>query len=655
MPFYMPNLYDEQTSAARTDTFLGLHNAMRISDGELFDMKNLTSDDAPLLSVRKKRGKVFLYTDETVPIHKGDPVCLTAKTVTDRDGYDSNVLCYLDAYTDDEGATKYGLAMGERFLSLGLSSADSGRRRMVHMGAYLVIVPDMVYVNCANPDDFGPIKDELTKTDGAVGFTVVDFQGQVPDYIQTQRPDQNDAGETVEITNGTLWWKGEPNATEEEAAAVSGGGLYRYDADTLKWLSETPYYVVSLTSINADGFSVPQKLALTSPLQDGDPLFFEGMGDLDGVHALQLPELYGGTRYVVTGLPITTYSKTITATEANPITIGRVVPVLDYVCECDNRLWGCRYGDNGRGEFVNEIYCSARGDFYKWISGAADDPDAPVTFSLGSDGPFTAAVSYGGYPTFFKEKMMHRVSGSGASGYGVYDNPCVGVAMGADKSLATVGNVLYYKADGAVMAYDGSSPVSVSEKLGKLYAFGRAVGGACGGKYYLSLYNENPNEPNAVLYVFDTERGLWHKEDATEAESMASVGDNLYVNAVRRSALGVTHEIFSVIAQSGEVPEEDVPWFAETGILGMETEDAKYLCKIALRLSLDAGSHVRVSVEYDSCGEFVQVMATEAPSLRTVTLPIIPRRCDHLRLRLDGVGGCRVFSLVKTFEKAEDL
>ena len=29
--------------------------------------------------------------------------------------------------------------------------------------------------------------------------------------------------------------------------------------------------------------------------------------------------------------------------------------------------------------------------------------------------------------------------------------------------------------------------------------------------------------------------------------------------------------------------------------------------------------------------------------------------CDHVRLRLDGVGDCRVYSITKTLERAEDL
>ena len=42
------------------------------------------------------------------------------------------------------------------------------------------------------------------------------------------------------------------------------------------------------------------------------------------------------------------------------------LPRLDHVCVLDNRLWGCRYGmQAGSTAAVNEIYCSALGDFKK--------------------------------------------------------------------------------------------------------------------------------------------------------------------------------------------------------------------------------------------------------------------------------------------------
>ena len=210
------------------------------------------------------------------------------------------------------------------------------------------------------------------------------------------------------------------------------------------------------------------------------------------------------------------------------------------------------------------------------------------------------------------------------------------------------------------MGFDGSTPVPVSDALGRLTGYTSAVGGACGGKYYLAV---NKGGADCHIYVLDTDKGLWHREDGTEIESMASGGDNLWMVSVSRRASAteeqITRRILTVEPTPGaidtEIESEPVKWYAETGVIGLETTDARYLTKLVLKIRLEAGASVRVSVQYDSSGVWKQIMATETPRIKTVPMSIIPMRCDHMRLRLDGVGDCKVFSITKVFERAEDM
>lgn len=55
MPLYLPELYEEDTSRSMTAAFLGLNRRLQIGDGEFYDMQNLTSDHAPVMSVRGRR------------------------------------------------------------------------------------------------------------------------------------------------------------------------------------------------------------------------------------------------------------------------------------------------------------------------------------------------------------------------------------------------------------------------------------------------------------------------------------------------------------------------------------------------------------------------------------------------------------------------
>ena len=105
----------------------------------------------------------------------------------------------------------------------------------------------------------------------------------------------------------------------------------------------------------------------------------------------------------------------------------------------------------------------------------------------------------------------------------------------------------------------------------------------------------------------------------------------------------------------GTVQEEPVAWRAETGDLGLDSGEGKYLVRLSLRLRPEEGSAVRVAVSYDE-GETWQEQGgvTGSGRLRDCVLHVRPRRCRRLRLRIYGVGGCRVYSLTAVYEKGSD-
>jgi hypothetical protein len=636
MPLYLPNINREETSRRVTASFYGINKNLRCGDGEWMDMKNLTSDEAPVMSVRKRRGIPDLGMKPTANVEHR-PTCITTRAVGNAGTYQP---VWIDGTTLHEGkSVQIDLAQyGYR---------DNGTERtMVNMGAYLIVIPDMIYVNTTKPEDSGKIMDEFT-SGGTWTVVTADYEAKEPKYVQATKPTGT---EEDPIENGALWHK-----------IGEDGGLFRYDEEGAE--GEEWYSVASYLKITGKSGDAPIRIETKSPMRAGDTIRIDGIDPVvnkqsmvakvdDGLGTEDFP-----TYVLVLGSMAT--AKIETTAAADGVTIKRVIPKMDFVCEANNRLWGCRYGDDGNGSFVNEIYCSARGDFFRWIAGAADNEDAPVTFSVGTDGVWTGAINYNGYPTFFKERGMHRVSGYGASGFSTYDTQCMGVARGAHKSMAVVKNVLYYKSASAIMGFDGSTPVPVSDALGRLHGYVGAVAGACGSKYYVSLWKMSDGTVKDVsLYSLDTDVGLWYREDETECESMAAAGDNLYFIAVDRKLSGVTHTIMTVEATedmaTAEMETDRITWYAETGLIGLETPDEKYLTNLAVRVKLDAGASIRVSVEYDSMTDWIQVTAMETGTMKTATVPIKPRRADHMRLRFEGIGGCKIFTITKTFETAED-
>ena len=73
----------------------------------------------------------------------------------------------------------------------------------------------------------------------------------------------------------------------------------------------------------------------------------------------------------------------------------------------------------------------------------------------------------------------------------------------------------------------------------------------------------------------------------------------------------------------------------------------KGIGKLLVRLELDEGASVKIEMQFDSDGVWREVKTLQAEKKRSFYLPIVPRRCDHFRIRMTGSGGCRLYSLVR--------
>lgn len=368
---------------------------------------------------------------------------------------------------------------------------------------------------------------------------------------------------------------------------------------------------------------------------------YAGTGALSAqIDALNGPKIIygrGDDDLIVVGI----LDQTWTQTEGT-VTVKRTVPDMDFVCEAGNRLWGCKYG-LVNGETVNEIYGCKLGDFKNWNCFLGISTDSWVG-SVGTDGQFTGAFTHLGYPIFFKENGMHKVYISSSGAHSIQDTACRGVQKGCEKSLAIVGEVLYYKARSGVCAYDGSLPTEISSAFGE-EVYGNAVGGSHGNKYYISMEDA---AGTWHLFVYDAAKGLWHREDSTRADAFCSCRGELYY---------IDHDGGKIRTEfgSGETDTLQTEWMAETGILGTEEPDRKYISRLTIRMALCVGSRVVFKIQYDSSGIWEQVFSVTGSNLRSFSVPIRPRRCDHLRLRIEGAGDAKIFSIAKTIEIGSDI
>lgn len=318
--------------------------------------------------------------------------------------------------------------------------------------------------------------------------------------------------------------------------------------------------------------------------------------------------------------------------------LARTVPDMDHLCANENRLWGCK-GDM--------IYACKLGDIFNWNVMDGLDTDS-YSVDTGSAGAFTGCVSYLGYPTFFKEDHIYKIYGSVPSNFEVMGSATLGLKAGCDGSLAVAGEVLFYLGRNGVMGYTGGIPRPVSEAFGAM-RFRTGMAGSDGLKYYISMEDMSGSWR---LYVYDTMKGMWHIEDRKKCLGFASADGVLYM-LEDTGDLWTCGEVTD--PPEGAEREPAVQWYAEFSDHTQEDPKKKGVGKFLIRLELEVGAKAEVWIMCDSDGQWQRAGHVLGERIkRSYYLPIVPRRADHYRIRISGVGGCRVFSMTaQTYSGSE--
>lgn len=654
MPTY-PTIKETARSQQVTDTFGGYNHNLKIPEGEFYEMENLCGDDYPLLATRKQRNTLQVSAENLqAMVSKGDELYYIA-------GYDPTTKT-CGFYADDEKVMDLEYA--------------GGLKRFVSMGAYLLIWPDKVWYNTSDGTHGNMEKmfsaaagtyldHNLTSSSGPDGQEVYDIY--VLWYI---RPCSRD-GKIVYTTGANYG---------EKRVVVVDGIEYHYlnfvkpkepkNGDAyIDRETRTPY-IYNDISKDWSAQDVPvmwlECKGIGSAFAPGDCIRVSGIdpGTYSGLNVGDNPSdgvyrevLVTGENYIVLDAYAPAEAHGImndTPPAEGYVKAAMDIPDMDYVIEAQNRLWGCKYG-TVNGKLVNEIYASALGRFDVWRKYAGVSTDSYAA-SVGSDGRWTGAVNYQGYPLFFKEDRMHKVYVSASGAHRIQEYTMRGVQPGGAKSLAVVNGVLFYKARDCVCAYDGSgAPTDVSEKL-NLNSLSRpgsttSIAAAYRDKYYLYLQMNTP--PGSRLLVLDTRRWAWYRENLP----IGSIIDFTEFMGSLLCAAGGIEEIAhdNQVSELIGTEEGNVAWSCETGLIGYSTVEQKYVSRFNIRMSLARDAYMDVLVQYDSDGVWHNQGRLQGAGTRTFVLPVRPRRCDHFRIRLEGSGDVRIYSFAKIFEAGSDV
>ncbi len=573
------------------NVFAGYNHNLVINESQLYDMKNMTSDYYPVLSPRDRRGIIDRFQNPK-GLFGGDKLAWVDEG---KFFYDGNLIC----------------------------DVSDTEKQFVRIGALLCIFPDKIIYNTYD----GTLeKMEISvHTSGTTTYTLCSISGAVyKPYVGNTEPESK---ENVWLDTSTV-----PHILKE------------YARSSAQWVEIASTYIRIENEEIGTSFS------------EYDAVTISG-SDIAELNTDNIVYASGKGYIVVSGI------LDEVVTQNTRIYIKRDVPDMDFVTELDNRIWGCSSANH-------EIYACKLGDPKNWRCYMGITSDS-YTAPIGIEGKFTGAISHLGYVLFFKQDAIIKVYGTDPSNYTITTTRCRGVQEGSERSLVTINEILYYKAVNSICSYDGSLPQNISTDLGNnLYFEARA--GYCKEKYYVCMRNSNYDWK---VFVYDTIKGMWHVEDTEEIKWFANASGGLYfadgnnrLMVANKDAListifpGMTDidylypSDYLVPNQNYNYEEEDlVKWEAETGDIGIDAPDMKYISGLMLRLVIENHAQLQVFVQYDSDGVWNEVINLQATAKRTVNIPIPLNRCDHARLKLSGIGDCKIYSITKKIEKGSEM
>ncbi len=596
------------------DQFGGYNHTAACRDGQIYDMKNMCSDHFPKLSSRKRRVKL-------------KDTGLKIKDILARDG-----VLYIAAEDNADSYARsalYTLDIESGVLEKQVSDLSSGDKELAYMQDRLLIYPDGYYYDGGagiaaeeqgslrhNKEVALDMKEILFPGDGAnvaggkfnvlAGHDTEKVGGKyvavrITDALECEwqpfyNPDGEYEGDVLHVENYDKVPKFNYDTSEGE------GKAYLLDED---------YRTVAELKVSEWGQSIV--------LCDGEWYSFVLLEYDEAAKAL-LPDVVKKRAVRISGY--------------------RTVPYLSNVFVSENRVWG----NEG-----NMIHVSGQGD-----PGEFEDVDmlstSPWWHEVGSAGRFTAGVNYEGVPHFFKEDRVCRIYGSQPSKYSLSESEILGVEEGSGRSCAYVRGSLLYNSRAGICAYSGSTPTVISSVFGD-EKYSEACGGSDGTKYYVS---QKDTRGAWHFFCYDSERGMWHREDDLHAVSMASEGSTLYV----ADGEGVIWLIGAEELPAGAEYEKEIESYVEFGDFYLGATNYKRLRKLRARVELENGASVCAYLSCDG-GEWVEQGEVSAPldsdGVRCCTISLTAARCDRYRIKFEGRGSWRLSALTQEYSIGSDL
>lgn len=613
-----PGLKRIREKVSKTDVFAGIKASGRISEGKFRDMSDISFDEFPCMSTRNKRAVWTGYTDRYSgenAFHNGSHVfpgkgILAASSVADK-------FCY---------CSESSLFINGKKIASDCLDPEALQHSIVGFGRNLFILPEGLYVKTLNESKF-----EVTDMRAEKSFfcTAVVFC---------------DASDTeIDAVNIYTY----------PSEAVAGDKIIQRESDEMylyvfseegNWERDKKLYAKIKANGIEESFHQGEKLSFS------EDFFLVKNGTV----------ISSGEGYITVDTVIAGKRE-----GDNYFTVRKRMPVMDFAVEHNNRIWGCRYGEDIDGNFVNEVYACALGDPLTWYCFEGTSMDS-FTAGLGCSGEFTGAVVYENDVLFFKEDYMIRIRGDSPSSFNVQTVPFLGVEKGSSRSTVIIGERLFYKSRDGIYVYDGAVPVNISKALGN-QVFSDVTAGTVNGKYYAAMTDKKGRRS---IYVFDSGFSLWSKESCKDVRYIINHGGCLFFIEFNGILDGggraysfllwdsrfcdTAPDILSSFDKRTDyeyVSEDSVSWFFESGDMGDSTlPDRQILRSLLITAVLKKDAYMDVFIMPEGEKEYMRLCTVSSPHEGAFCVPVNTPPCHSYKMKIEGKGECIIHSVVRRSE-----
>lgn len=623
--------YTFDPTAERIIEFKGLNRKTVVEDGEMRDMKNLSSDEYPCLTQRMTRD-VFMDAKDYASwsaMNLVHPVKALPKARMEN-GVSLEKLAVIDLVEDDyvfkyDGASYPGLVL-------------SAETQMVAINTRICFFPEKKWFN-VETQQYGSLDASLTVT-GSVSLTT-NSEGQVLTFTSTDLSDfkADDAVNlycTLTVAGHTYDFTSVPVACLIQKIATN---KITIPDGTFLHLAQNGATTGTLTNVKIERPCPDLAYVMESnnrlwgvdnlhneirASKQGDPTnwqYYQG-SSLDSYAATQ------GTDGEWTGCAA--YSGHLIFFKQNCMhKVYGTKPAAYQISTAT--CYGLEKGSSASVQVINDtvFYKSAKG-----IMAYSGGEPVNVSEKFGDDRLRNVVAGTDG-----KKYYMSAQKANGDYTYRVFD---------LDNTVWHVEDELkadafcYYKGKMLILA-DGEvyQPDSTED--------------------YVWNCETTPYERTVLNDLFDTSdlTDTWTYDDFTVAEIEALNAEYEMTEPTDSTDPMYTYEeyvhtcILLVIPYGSESRYANIEWVAEFGPFHEYMEDKKIYSKMKMRLVMEDKSVLRVYMKIDG-GEWELVRAVEADGETALYLPIIPRRCDRFSIRLEGKGKTRVESLARRYRAGTD-